>query len=255
MRFYYQDLNDRIPKKYWSHARCWLNNFGFEWLVPSEMFGFKIGLADYNYAVSMNIHLLLFSAYFHWENYKVQTFISNLIKRKDKEYGNGRVIGLNIHDGIICIDLWKDPMVWHSKDPKWWSFNIDLADIILGDRKYSKEVLEERDVEIPMPEGNYNAKARLELCTWKRPRWFKLQDKYVDFDILKPIPFEGKGTTDYNCGIDGTTGISLKAKNIPDGVGQLVGSMLERRIRNGGWKDWKFEREEDEAISKNKTNT
>lgn len=240
MRFNYQDLNELTPKKYLKHGRCWLGPFRAEWAIPSRTFMLKFELGTHDEAFQFSLGCGLFTLYLAYDNYKLSNFIQHKTKRKKAKYGNGRVIGVAIHDGSIWIDLWNDPMEWSSEDPKWWTTTIHVIDILLGKPKYSRRVLESRDVDIPMPERSYKAKAQLCLDSWSRSRWFSKSIKTINVDLEEPIPFQGKGENSWDCGVDGTSSYSGPAKSIPDGVGNLVGSVLSTRIRYGGWCDWNF---------------
>lgn len=241
--FHYQNLNDSTPKKYLSHGRCWLNPFRLEWAIPSGTFQFKIELASHEDALQLSFGIGLFTVYLSYDNYKLATFIQNKTKRKSERYGNGRTIGVAIHHGSIWIDLWRDPISWHSEDPKWWEFNINVKDIFFGKEKYSRRVLETRDVEVPMPERSYKAKAQLCLDTWSRSRWFSKSIKRIDIELNEGIPHEGKGENSWDCGVDATHSYCAQADSIPEGVGRLVGSVLDSRVRYGGWGDWNFKKE------------
>lgn len=244
MRFHYQDLNDSKPKRYLNHGRCWLGPFRAEWVLPSGSFQCKFELGTGEDALSFSVGTGLFTLYLSYDNYKLANLIQNKTKRKRARYGNGRVIGVSIHDGSVWLDLWNDPMEWTAEDPKWWSITINVLDTLFGKAKYSSDTIEDRDVFIPMPERSYKAKAKLCLDTWSRPRWFSKSIKRIDIKIEEGIPHEGKGENSWDCGVDRTFGYSSPANSIPDGVGECVGSILDTRVRYGGWKDWNFKREE-----------
>src|SRR5690606_32895990 len=200
---HYQDLNGSTPKTYLEHGRCWLGSFRAEWAVPSGNYQLRVELGTHDEAVQFSVGVGLFSLYLSYENYKLSNFIQKKTKRKERRYGNGRTIGVAVHDGSIWIDLWKDPMEWDSNDPKWWSTTINVIDGLLGKPKYSRQVLESRDVEVPMPERSYKAKAKLCLDTWSRPRWFSKVQKSIDIELEEPIPHQGKGENSWDCGVDG----------------------------------------------------
>lgn len=146
-----------------------------------------------------------------------------------------RECSLGVHDGCVWINPWTRVHEWRSKDP-WWRKGLVLHvdDWLRGRRDYKAEVLQERDVLVPMPEGSYPARARLERCTWSRKRWWSLVLKRVTIDVDNGIPHEGKGTESYNCGEDGTYSLTCPADTIEEGIGKLVASVLESRKRYGG---------------------
>jgi hypothetical protein len=110
----------------------------------------------------------------------------------------------------------------HSKDPWWMSWYIDLPDLFLGRSKYSEEIVQEQDVKIPMPEKEYDAKAKLKLCSWKRPRWFTQKMHRTEIDVPEGIPHPGKGTCDYNCGEDKLFSQTKPNTTIKDGICDIV---------------------------------
>jgi len=91
-----------------------------------------------------------------------------------------------------------------------------------------------------MPEKNYPAHAILADWTWTYPRWFSKTIRRCEIKIPGGLPHEGKGENSYDCGQDATFSIATKAKTIPEGVGQLVGSVLKDRVKYGGWGDYNW---------------
>src|SRR5690606_38230523 len=87
------------------------------------------------------------------------------------------------------------------------------------------------------------------LDTWSRPRWFPKMVKRIEIEMGEPIPHQGKGENSWDCGVDGTYSYTAPAESIADGVGGLVGSVLSTRIRYGGWRDWNFQRGDEERAS------
>jgi hypothetical protein len=128
-------------------------------------------------------------------------------------------------------------------DPWWWHQYFDLGDIFFGHTTCAKEVLEERNVLIPMPEKSYESTAKLMLYTWTRPRWFSKSLKRVEIDVPEGLPHEGKGENSWDMGVDRTFGmITDECHSIAEGVGKLVGSVLNRRVRYGGYGDWNWQK-------------
>jgi hypothetical protein len=119
-------------------------------------------------------------------------------------------------------------------------WNLDFADFLLGDRVHSEEVLiRQPKLKIPMPEGTYDASAKLTRGTWKRPRWpFPLVVMRVSIDIPDGIPIPGKGENSWDCGPDATYGTTGPASSIEEAVGDLVARTLETRKRRGGSADY-----------------
>lgn len=151
-----------------------------------------------------------------------------------------RQVSLSFHSGGIYWHIWRDWMDGWSRDiPKWRDGSFDLRDFFLGKSKCITEVLEERDVSVPMPERPYAANAKLMLYKWVRPRWFTKEMTRVEIKVPEGIPHEGKGENSYDCGVDRTYGMTTgECGSIPNGVGILVGSVLSSRVKYGGWSDW-----------------
>lgn len=160
---------------------------------------------------------------------------ANLWKRLKSE----REVGFSIHDGALWVSVWENRNNWSSRDPWWMHFTIRPANV-LGKQTFSQRVIEEREVEIPMPEGTYKAKAMLVERERGRSRWpWKRRSRGARFDLReKPIPFSGKGENDYDCGEDGLYGMSCPAESISDGIGKVVASCLETRARRGDPARW-----------------
>jgi DNA (cytosine-5)-methyltransferase 1 len=110
---------------------------------------------------------------------------------------------------------------WRAVDP-WWirGVSIDLALV---------------PCEVPMPEGKYPAVAKVERCTWKRPRWFGRTEIRAWLDIPKGIPHAGKGENSWDCGDDGLFGIG--GASIDDAIENARRSVLRSRERYGNASD------------------
>lgn len=159
-----------------------------------------------------------------------------------------RELGFSFHGGALWWDLWVDPMGGYPcPQGKWRDSCFHFDDFFLGKSKCTREVLEERDVLVPMPEKAYPAHAKLMRYTWTRPRWFSKSIKRVEIDIPDGIPHEGKGENSWDCGHDATFSMTTgECNSIPEGVGKLVGSCLKDRVKYGGWGDWKWDKPKEE---------
>lgn len=152
---------------------------------------------------------------------------------------NNPELSFSLSDGSFWWSLWTDNNDYNKRPTKWRHGYFDFSNFLLGKSKCHKQILEERDITIPMPEKPYKAHAKLMRYTWTRPRWFNKSIKRVEIDMDEPIPFEGKGTCSHNCGQDATHSMTTgECNSITKGVGILVGSVLGDRVKNGGWSDW-----------------
>jgi hypothetical protein len=174
--------------------------------------------------------------YFSLNFYRLNSLLRK-IKMNDRELS----FDIGFSNGLtLRINLFADTMGWKKGDRKWCFF---ISDMIKGNHSVSKTIIEERDILIPMPEKSYQAHAILADWTWKYPRWFSKKVRRCEIDIPDGIPHAGKGENSYDCGDDATFGITTgRVKNIPIAVGNLVGSILNDRVRYGGWSDWNFQR-------------
>ncbi len=161
-------------------------------------------------------------------------------------YGEGREMSLTFHDRAVWWHVWVNRDCWESSRPKWRDGNFHPVDALFGRENCTRRTIEERNVLVPMPEKAYPAKAQLVEFTWKRPRWpFAKTMLRVNIDIPGGIPHAGKGENSWDCGDDGTFGLTTgECKSIPEGVGILVGSCLRTRVRYGGWDDWSWKRDD-----------
>lgn len=149
-------------------------------------------------------------------------------------YGKSRELGISFHGGSFWLNLWTEPMDGRT-------YHFDVVRFLIGKAVYSDRTIDERYVMIPMPEKSYRAKAKFFESTWTYPRWFSSSVKRVSIEMEKgeQIPHEGKGTCSHNCGRDATFSMTTgECRSIAAGVGQMVGSVLNTRVKNGGWCDW-----------------
>ena len=145
---------------------------------------------------------------------------------------------LSWHNGCIWWDFYRTEGQWCADDPWWMHGNIPVVDIVCGKMETEESEEHIEDVVIPMPEGNYEAKARAYTVKWWRPRFSKMQQiRRVSFDYAVGIPVPGKGTTSYNCDDTAMLGGSVPAEAIEEAIGLEVGSILAKRRRYGG-RNW-----------------
>lgn len=150
-----------------------------------------------------------------------------------------REISLKFHNWALWWSIWRDPMGgWSSRESKLRTGSLHFDNLIFGKAVYSSEVLEERDIVVPMPEKSYAAKATRTMDRWKYPRRFTREIMRVQIEVPEGIPHEGKGENSYDCGPDATYSMCTPAKSIAEAVGNMVGSSLHDRVHYGGWDDW-----------------
>jgi hypothetical protein len=252
MYFHYQNLNDEHPKRYWLHGRCWLGHdfLHAEWHFPAWWsWEIQVSLNHYgDTAVGFHIGLGLVWLHLSTSNRWLYRFLEPITKRKDQKYTNGRTIGFRFYAQSLWVDLWNDPMEHRRKDPRWWSFKIDFADLLFGKSKYASEVLQSGQADIHMPEGVYGSDFKVERCVWKRPRWFAKTLTDVWFDIPIGIPSEGKGENSWDQDMDATFGIGTHWDgNVHQAAKRVALRCLERRSKYGSlsspaYAEWRQER-------------
>jgi len=201
-------------------------SLGFEWCLKSKSCGMGIEFSLYgDRDINFYFALLPFAFYFN-----IDGFIP-----KWSEYVEDKEIGWSIHDWTLWVDLWANKNSWSSTDPKWWSFNINInpKTLILGEVVYSSELLNEKEVNVPMPEKSYKMNVKLTEDSWthKRIPLFTKKILRAECDLKEGIPFPGKGTASYNCGEDALYGYSCKASTFEEAIGEVVTTVLTNRRR------------------------
>lgn len=140
----------------------------------------------------------------------------------------------------VSLNFLSDTMGWKKGGWRWY-LNIDNK--LKGKYKVSKKIIEERDILVPMPEKSYRAHAILADWTWKYPRWFPKTVRRCEIDVPEGIPHAGKGENSWDCGDTATFGMTTgRVRSIAKAVGNLVGTVLNDRVRYGGWGDWNWKR-------------
>lgn len=132
-----------------------------------------------------------------------------------------------------------------SKGQPWWQEWTLSPHHLWGRSTFEKIVEETGETVVPMPEGIYPA-------TWERAhydrrhvRWpgtwlDRLKDDTADrrpsvsLDVAGGIPSWGKGENSWDCGMDGTFGISGNFPTVEDAVAGMVRAVLRDRRKNGG---------------------
>lgn len=158
-------------------------------------------------------------------------------KRPDgKPTWDDRTLEVNIHHGAIWWTIWYSDNTWRSTDSKWRRGSWHPIDTLFGNTKHHEEVLEEADVTIPLPEGDYQAHIQLQRRWWTRPRWpFRLHEgRYANIDIIgNPPMFAGKGENSWDLDDDAIYGMSTPANTFEEAVDVYRRAVLDNRKRYG----------------------
>jgi hypothetical protein len=145
-----------------------------------------------------------------------------------------RDTSITIHDWQLWWNVWRDDNSWDRSVPRWRCGNWDIRKTLAGDCVYRSEVLSERNVSIPMPEGCYPARVSLTRDTWRRPRWWTRTVYRAEVDMLVPIPHQGKGENSWDCGKDALHGGCFLAKTYEDAIASVVCQVLSARRKYDG---------------------
>lgn len=159
---------------------------------------------------------------------------------------NGRVVlgveretSLRVFDGSVWWRVWSDPNDWSSKTPRWQEGNVNVLRLLRGAETVTRRAIDRSEVFVPMPEGSYAATAKLEEVRVSRPRWPTEVFYTVTLTMaaVAGIPIPGNGESGYDLDEDAIFGSTMITQGIAAAIGELVGSVLERRQRHGG-KNW-----------------
>lgn len=153
---------------------------------------------------------------------------------KEHQYSNRNFFSIKVHDWSLWWQFGGDTMSWDSKTPKWKNGNFNFQDFFLGKVVYKADVVETKEVLIPMPEGPYPGVAKMERCVWKRPRWFARRRTSIWIDIPKGIPHQGKGENSWDCGTDGLFGCGVDSELYEDAIAHVVKTAMKSRRKYDG---------------------
>lgn len=242
--FHYQNLNDLpdgstgLP----TEGRCWLNfdldNFlSFSWFVKSNFCHLGLSFGDYDEKIIFKIALPPIALWFVANIKKLNDVIDKYILKENDWYGKS--LEVSAHDGAIWWKVFSPNGYWNRSIPKWKNGSFNVIDFILGENKYTNKVIEEKKIDVPMPEGKYPATIKMEMATWKRPRWFAKRLKRANIEMERAIPFPGKGENSWDCGDDACYGMTTPARNMAEAIGKMVEHVLHNRLRRGGPYEWR----------------
>lgn len=169
-----------------------------------------------------------------------------------------RIWGSDEKKREISVDLWWGEMGLHSSFTLWGhddgggyvkklrDWYVDWDRIIFGRSKCHVEILSEGEAQIDMPEGKYKALYKIEKRTLVWPRRFKKERTSISFDLPVCIPHDGKGENSWDCGMDGTCGISEDYKKHSGSIYQAAKAValrcLNTRSRYGTLSDFSIEK-------------
>lgn len=244
--------DDRLKGRGWRHGRAWLSvgpldetshpcrpwNFGVEWVLGRwghKLLGLRVEVADGDANDEIAGHIAIPGGALYGN---AQTSLTRKISRRlcRRTYDGGREVALRIERSGVWWRLWASPHGWSRETPRWRDGHWDHRDALLGRMRYQREVLEEREILVPMPERAYPATATLTESTWTRQRfgWPCSRLARVEIEIPGGVPVPGKGENAWDCDEDAIHSITTAADSIPEGIAKLVQSALTTRERYGG---------------------
>lgn len=217
------------------HKRGWIhfgrNVFGWCIYVGRIACGISLDVGCNDETFGLDIAIPGISLWFHLE----LPILYNKIPED-------RTISLRFHDRSVWWKLWANPMEWSSKTPRWRDGCFHFDDFLFGRMNHTEKVLVGPiNIEIPMPEGVYQATYTLSEATWTRSRrWFGFFPKPIqrlcgEIEIKEGIPFSGKGENSYDCGDDGLYGSTFSPDSyaISEAVEHVQKTVFDYRKRYG----------------------
>lgn len=229
-------------------GRAWLffgnNRANIEWALNPKRLAIGADFADEacaddNLLVYFSIPYLI-SLYFSVSRLPIVTKLPGVKWQSGDHYSGERSIEFyyNPHnENHMHWRLWRNPHISNSRD--WRDDGLFVDDLIFGREKYTKEGRETRSITIDMPEGTYEATAKLFTATWTRKRWRKPRtNNRVEIEIPKGIPHPGHGENSWDQDDDATYAITTNANTIEEAIENLKASVMRERLKYGG-EDWK----------------
>jgi len=147
-----------------------------------------------------------------------------------------RQIGVRFFDWILWVSLWEKSMEWNKSDPKWWSFRVNVPDVLLGrEKQLEKTVIDEGHDVITMPEADYPYDYAVVRSVFKRPRWKRRVTVRVEMELSTPIPVPGKGENDWDMGDDAIYSITFgDGVTVQQALARLREDTMRDRVKYGG---------------------
>jgi hypothetical protein len=176
-----QVLDKWIERRYWIHIDRF---FGGDWVIGwsyhlgNKHFSIHFDVdGEHDYSIALCIPGI--ALYGHIEvpyKYSINSF--------------DRSIGIATHHGSLSWHLWSSYGDGRENISWWRRGNFEPIDLILGRMEnVREEVLLTGNIDIPMPEGRYEATYKVERYTQKRKRWFAYSYELITINIPKGIPF------------------------------------------------------------------
>lgn len=248
----WQNTNERHGRSgsMLKHGRAWLRLWRGQSNAEQQMFGAEIawqfgtlrwlgagiefgGRGDEE-RVLVRLHPPFASLWFSIDRGWPKWLIPNRTRELSLTSYHGDGQGLDAH---VQWRLWADPDEYGNQRG-WRQGGFFLLTPILGSARYSKRVIAEEEVRIPLPEGPLPATVTLYEATWKRPRWpWPERRGMAEVDAGDGAVIPGKGENSWDIDDDAILSLSTQADTVEQAVAKYVESVLRTRRRHGG-KDW-----------------
>jgi hypothetical protein len=220
--------------------RCWLGKRQRQLYIETHLlsgsFGASVeadpgGEGDLKFFLG----LIVLSLYVHIS----ARWIAKLIRSYIKDYED-RSTGFRIFSGSIWWEVWHTTDSWSSRTPRWRHGNWDPMDSFFGRVKHREdEIVTCVTTVIPMPEGSYPCKVTIKRESFGRPRLpWRHRVTRAHVDCQTPVPYPGKGESEYDCGDDALYSMVTSASTVEQAIARAVESVLGRRRQYGGSVNW-----------------
>lgn len=162
------------------------------------------------------------------------------------------VANVRFHDRAVWWSFWHPKDSWTRGTPRWRHGSFHWWDALVGKAVHRSEpVGDPVEIDVPLPEGCYRARVGMTRDSWHRPRWpWPSVVPRATIDVIsrpgpdgpyvpddgRPgyVPVPGKGENAWDCGPDGTFGMTCVARTVEEAIGHLVASVLRDRQRHAG---------------------
>lgn len=161
---------------------------------------------------------------------------------KDWHYARHTSLILHPRAGCLVSGEWDVLEGRSSRSDPWWRSWSITRTTILGRTRFTTTPTDSGATSVPMPEGDYIGTWTAETVTRRHVRW---PGTWLDrvrplvvrtiyrVDVAGGIPVEGKGESDYDCGMDGVFSSSGGA-TLGETLDRMVRGILRDRERYGG---------------------
>lgn len=147
------------------------------------------------------------------------------------------VVRVSVHHGGLWWSICHTSDSRSRQTPRWRHGRWNVVDQLLGERTVDRTLLSETEVDVPLQEGTYRWRIRLEETRLSRARWRTEVLRTFEAEPARPgqqIPTPGKGENSWDCGPDALFGLSGQAGTLDEAVARIVAAVLRNRLRYGG---------------------